>query len=127
MRFVQLMTTTCLIAGASGCVSTRYSQDKATDVQAAMRAAEEVGAPALPQAALHLQFAKQQLEDAEKLNRQGEPHRANMLLDRAQVDAELAIQLAQTEQEQKEAQEAWNKVKELRPEPAPSESGTKVN
>lgn len=115
MRTKQLLSAILLSAVASACGST-LSQSKATNAQAAVRAAEEVGAPSLPKAALHLQLAKQEIADAQKLSQDGEGERANLVLDRAQVDAELAIQLAQTAREQQEAHEAWNKVQETRSE-----------
>ena len=39
-----------------------------------------------------------------------------MMLDRAKVDAELALQLARTEQEQQKARQAWQKIQELKQE-----------
>jgi hypothetical protein len=55
MRSIQLLAVLSLSAAAGACGST-LSQSKATNVQAAVRAAEEVGAPSLPKAALHLQL-----------------------------------------------------------------------
>jgi C4-type Zn-finger protein len=37
-----------------------------------------------------------------------------LLLNRAETDAQLALQLARTEQEQEKAREAWAKIQELK-------------
>ena len=105
-----------LAAGALACAGAQYNQRRATDVQAAMRAAEEVGAEQQPKASLQLQLAEEQYARAQRLAADGEEDEANLMLERAKVDAELALQLAHTEQEQQKAREAWEKIK---PEQAP--------
>lgn len=106
----------CLAAAACG--GAQLNQNKATGVQAAVLAAEEVGAKDQPKAALHLQLAREQVDEARQRAADGDEGSANLLLDRAQVDAELAMQLARTEQEQQNAQRAWQKIRELEQEPA---------
>jgi hypothetical protein len=75
---------------------------------ASIRAAEEVGATHVPQAALHLQLAKEQFAAAKA--ERSDRDRAARLLARAQVDAELALALARTESERSEAQTAVDEL-----------------
>jgi len=100
-----------LAAAALACGGAQVNQGRATDVQAAMRAAQEVGAEQQPKASLQLQLAREQFAQAKRLAAEGEEADANLLLERAQVDAELALQLARTEQEQQKARESWEKIK----------------
>jgi uncharacterized protein HemX len=104
---------------AIGCGGAQLNQGRATDVQAAMRAAEAVGAEQQPKASLELQLAKEQFAQAKRLAADGEEADANLLLERAKVDADLALQLARTEQEQQKARESWEKVKPGQPGQAP--------
>jgi len=113
-----------LLAGAAlGCAGTQLDQGRVTDVRAALRAAEVVGAPEQPKASLELKLAEEQLAQAQRLAADGEGAEANLLLERAKVDAELALQLARTEQEQQKAREAWAKIQPVQgpvPEPSPA-------
>lgn len=107
-----------LCVAAAACGGAQLNQNKATSVQAAVLAAEEVGAKDQPKASLHLQLAREQVEEARSRAADGDESAADLLLDRAQVDAELALQLARTEHEQQNAQKAWERIRELKQEPA---------
>ena len=107
-----------LCLAAAGCGGAQLNQNKATNVQAAVMAAEQVGAKDQPKASLHLQLAREQVDEARKRAADGDESSANLLLDRAQVDAELALQLARTEHEQQNAQKAWEKIREIKQESA---------
>jgi hypothetical protein len=108
-----LLLTASLVLGA-GCASTGTpSNDQAESSSAAIRAAEEVGATHSPDAALHLQLAKEQFEHAQMLP-QKDKEWADRLLMRAQVDAELALALARSETEKSQALGAIDKVKKLK-------------
>lgn len=87
---------------------------RATDTKAAVRAAEEVGAEDVPQSALYLDLAKQQIATAEKLMKDGEQDQAARVLERAKADAELAIALAKAEDERSGAEETAKRVEKLR-------------
>jgi hypothetical protein len=87
-----------------------------TETQAAIRAAEEVGAPGVPKAALHLKMAKDQLQTAQALMSQEDNEQAKMTLDRARVDAELALALAREAALRQKAQDALDRIKKLREE-----------
>ena len=109
-RFSALLVAASLAA----CGGAQLNQTKLTEVQASMRAAEEVGATEQPQAALHLQLARDELAKAQRLADDGDEDNAAQHLERARVDSELAMQMARTEQEQKKAQAAWAKIQELK-------------
>jgi hypothetical protein len=79
-----------------------------------IRAAEEVGARKVPQAALHLQLAKEELGKAKGLAANGEDDMAASMLLRAEVDAELAVLLSREDTEKAEAAAAVERVHELR-------------
>jgi hypothetical protein len=100
------------------CGSAELNQTRVTNVQAAVLAAEQVGAADQPKAALHLQLAKEQIESAKRLAADGDQSNSNLLLDRAKVDADLALQLARTEHEQESARQAWEKIRDLKKESA---------
>jgi putative IMPACT (imprinted ancient) family translation regulator len=87
-----------------------------TETQAAIRAAEEVGAPSVPKAALHLKMAKDQLQTAQALMAQEDNEQAKLTLDRARVDGELALALAREAAFRQKAVEALDKIKKLREE-----------
>ncbi|WP_437720994.1 DUF4398 domain-containing protein [Sorangium sp. So ce861] len=87
--------------------------DQLAESQAAIRAADEVGAEADPQATLHLKLAREQLEKAKKLIEAEENESALRLLERAEADAELALAIAKARATQAEAQEALKQVEKL--------------
>jgi hypothetical protein len=83
--------------------------------QATLSAAEAVGAEQHPRAAYHLQLARQQIAQAKPLmdGDRSDVRDAERLLVRAEIDAKLAIQMAETHETQAEAEEAWAEVREL--------------
>jgi Domain of unknown function (DUF4398) len=107
-----LVPSVVLVTTACGGVA--IPQDKLTAAEAAVRAAEVGGAPENPKAALHLKYARDQIAEAKKLIEDDENERAAALLDRADVDAELALSLARVENARAEANAALDEVKELR-------------
>ena len=97
---------------AAGCASSPpLSTDKSTS---GIRAAEEVGAPKVPRAALHLQLAKEELGHAEGLAKEGEKEKADSMLLRAEADAQLAVALSREDAEKSEARVAMERVRQLR-------------
>jgi hypothetical protein len=99
---------------AAGCASTPPLRTEAS--ASGIRAAEEVGASKVPQASLHLQLAKEELENAKWLAANDEKARAVSMLSRAEVDAELAVALSREDAEKAEAQGAVDRVRQLRQE-----------
>jgi len=111
MRRVFLVGSLVLVVAAAGCAGVALRTEGSS---AAIRAAEEVGAKDVPQAALHLQLAKESLEKATKLSKQGEEAQAKSLLTRAEADAELAVVLSREDSERQAAMEAVEQVRQLR-------------
>ncbi len=98
----------------AGCASGPTFNQSSEASTSAIRAAEEVGAPNVPRASLHLQLAKEELADAKKLSEKGEKEQAVSLLMRAEADAELAVALSHEQTEKTEAAQAIQKVRQLR-------------
>ncbi|HEY8945861.1 MAG TPA: DUF4398 domain-containing protein [Polyangiaceae bacterium] len=101
------------VAFTAGCGSSALPPAKFTDTKAAISAAEAVGAPNSPQGALHLKLAKDQLKNAEALIEEDEHEQARLVLERARADAELARLITEREQEQLQANQAMERVREL--------------
>jgi Domain of unknown function (DUF4398) len=100
---------------ATACASTNAPPSQtAESSSAAIRAAEEVGATHTPDAALHLQLAKEQFEHARLLTSDKDRAWADRLRLRAQADAELSLALARNENEKAAAAGAVAKVKTLK-------------
>jgi hypothetical protein len=84
------------LAVCAGCSATAPST-RVESSAASIRAAQEAGAAKEPSAALHLQLAEEQAEHAKGLIAEGgdvERADAELLLMRAQADAELALAIA---------------------------------
>jgi type IV pilus biogenesis protein CpaD/CtpE len=96
----------------SGCASAPPLRTEAST--SGIRAAEEAGAVNVPQASLHLQLAKEELELAKGLSAKGEKARAASMLLRAEADAELAVALSHGDAEKSEARAAVERVHQLR-------------
>lgn len=110
-----------LFAGGTcwGCGSAPPPTKSAAATEAAIRAAQEVGAHQTPEASLHLQLAKEQYDEAQKLIDEDETRRARLVLERARADAELALVLARKTAAMAEAQAVNQKVSELQSELGP--------
>lgn len=105
-----------LVAGhfSVACGGAAIPQEKLTAAEAAVRAAEVGGAPTNPKAALHLKYARDQIVEAKKYIEEEENEVAAVLLDRAEVDAELALALARVEGARAEATAALQEVQKLK-------------
>ena len=103
---------TCAAAAiGGGCSSAPLSTEASTS---GIHAAEKAGAAQLPQASLHLQLAKEELELAKSLAAKGEQEKAESMLRRAEADAELAVVLSHGDAEKSEAIAAVERVRQLR-------------
>ena len=108
MVFAVAVVATAITAG---CASAPLRTEASTS---GIRAAEEVGAAKIPQASLHLQLAKEELELAKGLAAKGEKKEAASMLLRAEADAELAVALSHEDAEKSEARAAVERVRQLR-------------
>jgi hypothetical protein len=106
-------TLALLSIAAIGCGGAAIPHEQLTSSQAAIRAAEEVGAKSYPTAQLHLRFAKDQVEKARTLIADDESEEAKLVLQRAQADAELAIAITKESAVRAEAEKALGQVREL--------------
>lgn len=118
MRIWARLSAGLLVAGGlvTGCGATAPPTHQLTKSKAAVRAAEEVGAKEVPKAKLHLKMANDHISNAEKLILEEEFDDATLVLRRAEIDAELAIELAKEAQTRAEADAAVRKVQELKRE-----------
>ena len=103
-----VVVATAIVAG---CANTPLRTEGSTS---GIRAAEEAGAAQVPQASLHLQLAKEELELAKVLQAKGEKDEAASMLSRAEADAELAIVLSHEDEEKSEATAAVARARQLR-------------
>jgi hypothetical protein len=111
-RNMMLSTIVVAIAIVVGCASDR--QPLRTEASTSgIRAAEEVGAAKVPQASLHLQMAKEELELAKGLAAKGDKKEAASMLLRAEADGELAVALSRGDAEKSEALSAVERVRQL--------------
>jgi hypothetical protein len=101
-----------LLAGLGACAGAAPPMN-AEGPGAAIRAAEEVGADKIPEAALRLQLAKEQLERAKSMTSDNQQEGAHRLMMRSQADAELALALARSNQARASAEKAKEKTRNL--------------
>jgi len=94
----------------SACGGAAPPDQRLTESQAAVRAAQEVGAERVPQSALHLKLAQEQVDKGRRLMNEGDNEEANLMLQRAQADAELAIALAREESMRQETKVTLEKA-----------------
>ena len=111
IKIMVLAVAIAATAIVAGCANAPLSTEASTS---GIRAAEEVGAAQIPQASLHLQLAKGELELAKELSANGKKDKAESMLLRAESDAELAVALSHGDAEKLEAQLAVERVRQLR-------------
>ena len=109
MVFAVAFVATAIVAGCANAPPLRTEASTS-----GIRAAEEAGAAKVPQASLHLQLAKEELELAKGLAAKGEKKEAASMLLRAEADAELAVALSRGDAQKAEAMAATERVRQLR-------------
>jgi hypothetical protein len=112
MKYVRLATVVSMLL-ASACASTPPPHEKVGSSEAAIRAAEELGANSDQRASLHLQLARDELEQGRASMRKGNNHDAAAALLRSQADAELAFAMAREARTRAAAEAAIAKVQSL--------------
>jgi PBP1b-binding outer membrane lipoprotein LpoB len=98
----------------TGCGSYPAPTERVASAEAGIRGAQEVGANSVPPAALSVKLAQEEVQKAKQLMQDGDNRRAELILMRAQADAELALAQAREAQAKVEAQHAVDQVKALR-------------
>jgi hypothetical protein len=89
-----------------GCASSPPPTDNLASAIAAVRGAQEGGAAQVPQAALQLKLAEEQVAQARVMIKRGDNERADYMTLRAFNDAELALALAREQQAKVNAEKA---------------------
>lgn len=110
----KLIVLGIFVAFFAACGGAAAPHERVASATAAVRAAEVGGAPAVPQAALQLQRAKQELELAKAMIAEDDNEKAALKLEQAEVDAELALALAKEQKAKAEAKQAAEQVETLK-------------
>jgi len=113
MRHFMLASSALLIVACGGAA---IPQEQLTAAKASVSGAEVAGAASEPQAALHLKLAQEQVAKAEALIADDENEEAARIIDRAQVDAELALALAKEAKARAEATDTKEQLERLKKE-----------
>jgi hypothetical protein len=106
-------------AFTTACASFPPPTDSLANAIASVRGAEEIGAADVPEAALQLQLAREEITKARALMAEGENEPAYYQALKATNDAELAIQLVREEQAHEAAESARQHVDSLQVEVKP--------
>jgi hypothetical protein len=88
--------------------------ERLSSAEGATRTAHELNAEGDPQAALHLKLANEQIDKAKAAMKNEDNKTADLLLQRASADAELAVQLAKGAKAKADAQAAQDRAAALR-------------
>ena len=104
-----------LLLGLVGCATAQpVPTEQLVDSEVSIRQAEQAGAEKVPDAARHLQWARQQTQEARKLLEKNKGDQAALYLNRAEADAELALALAHEAPTRAEAERVRQQVQQLR-------------
>jgi hypothetical protein len=106
----RIAITLATMVTATGCGGGDVPAKQMAETEAAIRASSEMGAESNPQASLHLKLAKDRYEQAQALSKDGEQEAASLALQKAEIDAELALALTRKEQANAKAEEAKRKL-----------------
>lgn len=110
-----------LVALSFGCVTTTNVPSRAAEPKMMVAAAHERGAATNPEAQLHLKLAEDRIAQAERYLRAGEEREANLLLLRAEADAEYALALLRRDDAREKAESIQLKIDGLHREMQGSE------
>jgi hypothetical protein len=107
---MKLLRAGTLLVGLSGwvmgCATPRAASFDAAGVEGPTRAAIQLGAGNVPDAALYLSFSHDEVERARRLANAGDEVRSQALMLRAQADAELALAVTKRAIAEHEARQA---------------------
>jgi hypothetical protein len=98
---------------AAGCAA-EFPARQLARTEAAVRAADDVGAEEIPRAAAYLKMAEDSLELARSYMATDEMDAALAALDRSRYDAEIALAIAREEETRAKARQARKAVEVLR-------------
>jgi hypothetical protein len=100
-----------LALAISACGGAPLNQGKLNEANAALHAAETLGAEQDPRAKQSLDTARKEVAEAQRLAAAGDGEKGDLHLERALADADLASQQMRTKQEEDRARDAWAKSK----------------
>lgn len=98
----------------AGCASTPVPADKYARARAAIQGAEVLNAERVPDAAVRLRIAREELERAKGLLKDGENERAALELLRAEADAKASMSLARETWAKQDAAATIERVNEMK-------------
>jgi len=99
---------------AAGCATTPKPVEQLGQTEGAYRSAQEVGADHVPQAALELKLAEEELTRARELMKDDRNEEASQMLVRSRADAELALALTRESQARVAARGADEQLKSVK-------------
>lgn len=102
------------VALAAGCASTPVPADKYARARASITSAEVMNAEQVPNAAVHLRVAREELQRAKDLLRNGDNDLAAIELLRAEADANASMNLARETWAKRDAAETIDRVNQLK-------------
>ena len=104
-----------VVLGVAGCSTSHPLPANYAPTQAAISAADAVGAQQQPQGALHLKMARDQVATARAYSNEGKDRESALMLDRARADAEMALMVAREANADSAAKQAELRVQQLSP------------
>jgi hypothetical protein len=107
------ITLALLLSMTAACGARPLPAARVGSAEAAVRSARSHGATKLPDAALHLRLAEEQVARARRLIDEGEHERASWLLVRAEADATVADALAREAEQKNAAEDASIRARRL--------------
>ncbi|HEX4449599.1 MAG TPA: hypothetical protein VH143_01960 [Kofleriaceae bacterium] len=117
MSKTNLSTFATALALVVGCGGVPKPEARISSDEGAIRGAQEAGANAVPEAALHVKLAQEERQQAMSQIEHGDNHRAAMLLARSEADAELALALARQAAATSDADKAREADESLKTKP----------
>ncbi len=114
MKTSLILATTFAATALVGCASSPVPADKLARSQAAITSAEEMNAARVPQAALYLRMAQDELNQAKLYLKDGDTERATAILGRAEADGQASLHLAREAAARAEAQKTVDSAQELK-------------
>ena len=110
---MKMIFASSVLLALSACATVTLAPERLASSEAAIRAAAELGAQDVPQAALHLRLAEEEMNHAKALAQDGKQTRAELYLRRSGADAELALALVREAKMRTDAERAQSDVTTL--------------
>ena len=99
---------------AAGCATTPVPADKYARARASIKSAEVMNVDRVPSAAAYLRTAKDELEQAKKMLKDGENEQAEYMLLRAEAAGEAALNLAKETWAKEDAARTIQNVQQMK-------------